>query len=68
MIINEGKTYKVGIRNGRLGCSDAQDTFAEHGYLLLYKSGSNYKIDTPDGENIICVDDLSYIEEISHLL
>lgn len=52
MIMSEGKTYKVGIRNGRLGCSDAQDAFAEHGYLLLYKSSSNYKIDTPDGENI----------------
>lgn len=68
MVVNVGKTYKVGIKSGRLGCSDAQDAFEEYGYLLLYKSGNNYKIDTPDGENIICVDNLSYIEEISYIL
>ena len=27
MVVNEGKTYKVGIKSGRLGCSDAQDAF-----------------------------------------
>lgn len=68
MIISEGKTYKVGIKSGRLGCSDAQDAFVEHGYLLLYKSGNNYKIDTPEGDNIVCVDDFGYIEEIAYLI
>ena len=68
MVVNVGKTYKVGIKSGRLGCSDAQDAFVKYGYLLLYKSGDNYKIDTPDGENIICVDNLSYIEEISYTM
>ena len=61
MKLVEGKEYKVGIRDGKLGCSDAQDAYKEHGHLLLFKKGDNYMIDTPDGENIVFVDDVDYI-------
>ena len=42
---------------------DAQDACREFGYLLLYKSGDNYRLDTPlpDDENIVCVDNERYI-------
>lgn len=68
MVVDSNKSYKVGIRDGKLGCSDAQDAFKEYGYLLLYKKNDNYRIDTPEGENIICVDDLGYIEEVAYIL
>lgn len=64
MKIDEGKEYKVTIRQGQLGCSDAQDACDEYGFLVLYKKGDNYKIDTPEGDNIIMVDDINYIESI----
>ena len=64
MKIDEGKEYKVTIRHGQLGCSDAQDACDEYGFLVLYKKGDNYKIDTPEGDNIIMVDDINYIEYI----
>lgn len=64
MKIDEGKEYKVTIRHGQLGCSDAQDACDEYGFLVLYKKGDNYKIDTPEGDNIIMVDDINYIESI----
>ena len=30
MKLVEGKEYKIGIRDGKLGCSDAQDAYKEH--------------------------------------
>lgn len=68
MLLEEEVEYKVGIRDGCLGCSDAQDAFAEYGYLILYKKGNNYYINTPEGENIVTVDDVNYVDEITYLL
>ena len=62
-MLDTGKKIKVTIRRGQLGCADAQDACREFGYLLLYKSGDNYRLDTPlpDDENIVCVDNEQYI-------
>ena len=62
--IAEGKRLRVTIRGGQLGCSDAQDACDQYGYLILWKCGDQYRIDAPDGENIICVDDPLYIKSI----
>ena len=64
--LNLGKVLKVIIKDGRLGCSDAQDACEQYGYLLLQKRGDNFFIDTPDEdkENIMCVDSMDYISLI----
>ncbi|MBQ9346902.1 MAG: hypothetical protein IJT94_06100 [Oscillibacter sp.] len=62
--LNQGRTLQITIKRGSLGCSDAQDACDEHGFLLLYKRGDNYLIDTPDGENIVFVDSLEYVQMI----
>ena len=65
-MLNAGEKIKVTIRKGQLGCADAQDACHEFGYLLLYKCGDSYRLDTPepDDENIVCVDDERYILDI----
>ena len=63
-LLNQGLTLKVTIGRGAMGCSDAQDACYEYGYLLLRKCGDNYLIDTPDDDNIVCVDDYAYIAMI----
>ena len=63
-LLSEGRTLRITIRDGRLGCADAQDACAEYGHLLLHKRGDNYLIDTPDDENIVFVDSLDYIKLI----
>lgn len=68
MLLEEGVHYKVGIRRGSYGCSDAQDAFEEYGYLILYREGNNYYIDTPDGDNVVAVDDADYVDMITYLL
>ena len=63
-LLAEGKTLKVTIKGGSIGCSDAQDACDEYGYLLLRQEGDNFLIDTPDGENIVFVDMFGYIDFI----
>ncbi len=67
-LLEEGKRIKVTIRAGQLGCADAQDACHEFGCLILRKTAhADYVLDTPDQadpENIICVDDESYILDI----
>ena len=62
--LSEGKRLRVTIRSGHLGCADAQDACDEFGYLLLYRHGEQYRIDDPEGENIVCVEDFNYIKSI----
>ena len=62
--LHQGTIFKITIRQGRLGCADAQDACDEFGYLLLSQRGDNYCIDDPNGENLVCVADSSYIESI----
>ena len=64
LTLSERKRLRVTIRSGQLGCADAQDTCDEFGYLLLYRHGEQYRIDDPQGENIICVEDFNYIKSI----
>ena len=64
LALSEGKRLRVIIRSGQLGCAYAQDTCDEFGYLLLYRHGEQYRIDDPEGENIICVEDFNYIASI----
>ena len=64
LALSEGKRFRVTIRSGHLGCADAQDTCEEHGFLMLYRQGEQYRIDDPEGENIICVEDFNYIASI----
>ena len=62
--LSEGKRLRVTIRSGHLGCAYAQDTCEEHGFLMLYRKGEQYRIDDPEGENIVCVEDFNYIASI----
>lgn len=67
-LLETGKRIKVTIRSGQLGCADAQDACHEYGFLFLRKTTcGDYTLDTPDQddpENIVCVDDESYILDI----
>lgn len=61
-LLKSGVKLKVTIKDGDFGCSDVQDVFAKEGYLILYKSGDNYMMDSEQtDENILCVDDFEYI-------
>lgn len=62
--LSEGKRLRVTIRSGHLGCADAQDACDEFGYLLLYRQGEQYRMDAPEGENIVCVEDFNFIASI----
>lgn len=62
--LEAGARLRVTIRPGQHGCADAQDACEEHGHLILYKHGDQYRVDDPDGENIVCVDDPGYIASI----
>ena len=64
LTLSERKRLHVTIRSGHLGCADTQDACDEFGYLLLYRHGEQYRIDDPEGENIICVEDFNYIASI----
>lgn len=64
LTLSERKRLRVTIRSGQLGCADAQDACDEFGYLLLYKHGGQYRIDDPEGENIVRVEDFNYIASI----
>ena len=64
LALSEGKRLRVIIRSGQLGCADAQDACGKFGYLILYKHGDQYRIDDPEGENIVCVEDFNYIASI----
>lgn len=62
--LDNGNKLKIKVKQGNLGCSDVQDACNDDGYVILYKKCDNYMIDTVDDENILCVDDFSYIEEL----
>ena len=62
--LTAGARLRVTIRSGCLGCADAQDACEGFGYLILYKRGDQYRIDDPEDENIVCVDNPYYIESI----
>ena len=64
LALSEGKRLRVTIRSGHLGCADAQDACGEFGYLVLCRHGEQYRIDAPEGENIVCVEDFNYIASI----
>ena len=63
-MLSNGKGFRVTIRPGRRGCADAQDACDQYGFLILYQKGDQFRIDDPEEENIVCVDDLTYIEWI----
>lgn len=64
MKLEEGKKYPVTIKSGNIGCPDVQSACEEYGFLLLYRSGDKYLLDTEDDDTLLSVDDFSFISRI----
>lgn len=65
--LQAGKQYLVTVKDGNIGCSDVQDACAVSGFVVLYKKKEYFYIDTvdvDDAENLLCVDDPTYIANI----